>query len=83
MKTTTTLLLTGSLFVALAGLTPAQAAVDEAAAMALAKANDCTTEESGWLDSVALIQDRLPGLILIISGPGRFFQALRRLKRLA
>ena len=42
MKTTTTLLLTGSLFVALAGLTPAQAAVDEAAAMALAKANDCT-----------------------------------------
>jgi cytochrome c len=42
MKTTTTLLLTGSLFVALAGFAPANAAVDEAAAMALAKKNDCT-----------------------------------------
>ncbi|MCX7148917.1 MAG: c-type cytochrome [Rhodocyclales bacterium] len=41
MKTKTTLLLTGSLFFALAGLTPAQAAVDEAAAQALAKKNDC------------------------------------------
>ncbi|MCE9570389.1 MAG: c-type cytochrome [Rhodocyclales bacterium] len=41
MKTKTTLLLTGSLFVALAGLAPVHAAVDEAAAQALAKKNDC------------------------------------------
>jgi cytochrome c len=41
MKTRTTLLLTGSLFLAVAGLTPAQAAVDEDAAQALAKKNDC------------------------------------------
>ena len=41
MKTRTTLLLAGSLIVALAGLTPAQAAVDEEAAKALAKKNDC------------------------------------------
>jgi len=42
MKTTTSMLVAGSLFLALAGLTPAQAAVDEVAAMALAKKNDCT-----------------------------------------
>jgi len=42
MKTTTTLLLSGSLFVALAAMSPVHAAVDEAAAMALAKKNDCT-----------------------------------------
>ena len=41
MKIKTSLLLTGSLFVALAGLAPAHAAVDEAAAKALAKKNDC------------------------------------------
>ncbi len=41
MKIRTTLLLTGSLFLAVAGLTPAQAAVDEEAAQALAKKNDC------------------------------------------
>ena len=41
MKTRTTLLLTGSLFFALAGLAPVHAAVDEAAAQALAKKNDC------------------------------------------
>lgn len=41
MKTKTTLLLTGSLFFALASLAPAHAAVDEAAAKALAKKNDC------------------------------------------
>jgi cytochrome c len=41
MKAKTTLLLTGSLFLALTGLTPAHAAVDEAAAQALAKKNDC------------------------------------------
>ena len=41
MKTKISLLLTGSLFVALAGLTPAQAAVDADAAQALAKKNDC------------------------------------------
>ena len=41
MKIKTTLLLAGSLFFALAGLTPAQAAVDEDAAKALAKKNDC------------------------------------------
>jgi cytochrome c len=41
MKTKTTLFLTGSLFVALAGLAPVHAAVDEAAAQALAKKNDC------------------------------------------
>lgn len=41
MKTKTTLLLTGSLFFALAGLAPVHAAVDEAAAQALAKKNDC------------------------------------------
>ncbi len=41
MKAKTTLLLTGSLFFALAGLTPVHAAVDAAAAQALAKKNDC------------------------------------------
>ena len=41
MKTKTTLLLTGSLFFALAGLTPVHAAVDEAAAQALGKKKDC------------------------------------------
>jgi cytochrome c len=41
MKTTRSILLAGSLLLALAGLTPAQAAVDEAAAQALAKKNDC------------------------------------------
>ena len=41
MKIKTSLLLTGSLFVALAGLAPVHAAVDEAAAKALAKKNDC------------------------------------------
>ena len=41
MKTRTTLSLIGSLFFALAGLAPAHAAVDEAAAKALAKKNDC------------------------------------------
>ena len=41
MQIKTSLLLTGSLFVALAGLTPVHAAVDEAAAQALAKKNDC------------------------------------------
>ena len=41
MKIKTSLLLTGSLFVALAGLTPVHAAVDAAAAQALAKKNDC------------------------------------------
>ncbi len=41
MKTKTTLLLTGSLFVALAGLAPVHAAVDADAAQKLAKKNDC------------------------------------------
>jgi cytochrome c len=41
MKIKTTLLLTGSVFFALAGLAPVHAAVDEAAAQALAKKNDC------------------------------------------
>lgn len=41
MKTKTTLLLAGSMFFALAGLTPVHAAVDAAAAQALAKKNDC------------------------------------------
>src|SRR3990167_8828664 len=41
MKAKHTLILTGSLFVALAGLAPVHAAVDEAAAKALAKKNDC------------------------------------------
>jgi cytochrome c len=41
MKTTTSILIAGSLFLALAGLAPAQAAVDEEAAQALAKKNDC------------------------------------------
>jgi cytochrome c len=41
MKTKTILLLTGSLFVALAGIAPVHAAVDAAAAQALAKKNDC------------------------------------------
>ena len=41
MKVKTSLLLTGSLFVALAVLTPVHAAVDAAAAQALAKKNDC------------------------------------------
>jgi cytochrome c len=41
MKIKTSLLLTGSLFVALAGLSPVHAAVDAAAAQALAKKNDC------------------------------------------
>ena len=41
MRTKTTLLLTGSLFFALSGLTSAHAAFDEAAAKAMAKKNDC------------------------------------------
>ena len=41
MKTTRSFLLTGSLFVALAGLSPVHAAVDADAAQALAKKNDC------------------------------------------
>jgi cytochrome c len=41
MKIKTSLLLTGSLFVALAGMAPVHAAVDAAAAQALAKKNDC------------------------------------------
>lgn len=41
MKTKTTLLLVGSMFLALTSLAPAHAAVDEAAAKALAKKNDC------------------------------------------
>ena len=41
MKIKTSLLLTGSLLVALAGMAPAHAAVDEAAAQSLAKKNDC------------------------------------------
>jgi len=41
MKIKTTLLLTGSLAFALAALTPGHAAVDEDAAQALAKKNDC------------------------------------------
>jgi cytochrome c len=41
MKTKTTLLLTGSLFLALGLAAPAHAAVDEDAAQALAKKNDC------------------------------------------
>lgn len=42
MKIKTSLLLTGSLFVAFAGLTPVHAAIDATAAQALAKKNDCT-----------------------------------------
>ncbi|MCK9381684.1 MAG: c-type cytochrome [Sulfuritalea sp.] len=41
MKTSTSILLAGSLFLALGGLIPAQAAVDEDAAQSLAKKNDC------------------------------------------
>ena len=41
MKTTTSVLFAGSLILALAGLAPAHAAVDEAAAQSLAKKNDC------------------------------------------
>lgn len=41
MKSRTTLLLTGSLLFALTGLAPVHAQVDEAAAKALAKKNDC------------------------------------------
>jgi cytochrome c len=41
MKIKTSLLLTGSLFFALAGLAPAHAAVDADAAQKLAKKNDC------------------------------------------
>jgi cytochrome c len=41
MKIKTSLLLTGSLFVAFAGLTPVHAAVDAEAAQKLAKKNDC------------------------------------------
>jgi cytochrome c len=41
MKTTRSILLAGSLLLALAGLAPAHAAIDEAAAQALAKKNDC------------------------------------------
>lgn len=41
MKTSTSVLFAGSLFLALAGLAPVHAAVDEAAAQALAKKNDC------------------------------------------
>ena len=43
MKTLSSILLAGSLFLALGGLVPAQAAVDEDAAKALAKKNDCFT----------------------------------------
>ena len=41
MKTTTSILFAGSLFLALGALAPVQAAVDEAAAQSLAKKNDC------------------------------------------
>jgi cytochrome c len=41
MKTKTSMLLAGSLFLALSGLVPAKAAIDEDAAQALAKKNDC------------------------------------------
>ena len=41
MKTKTSILLAGSLFLALSGLVPAKAAIDEDAAQALAKKNDC------------------------------------------
>ncbi len=41
MKTTTSILFAGSLLLALGGLAPVQAAVDEAAAQSLAKKNDC------------------------------------------
>lgn len=41
MKTKLSLVLTGSLFVALAGLAPVHAAVDAEAAQKLAKKNDC------------------------------------------
>ena len=41
MRTRSTLLLTGSLLFALSGLASVHAAVDEAAAKALAKKNDC------------------------------------------
>ena len=41
MNAKLSMFLTGSLFVALAGMTPAHAQVDEAAAQALAKKNDC------------------------------------------
>jgi len=41
MKTLSSILLAGSLFLALGGLAPAQAAVDEDAAKSLAKKNDC------------------------------------------
>jgi cytochrome c len=41
MKTKLSLVLTGSLFVALAGLAPVHAAVDADAAQKLAKKNDC------------------------------------------
>ena len=41
MKTKTSMLLAGSLFLALSGLVPAKAAIDEDAAQVLAKKNDC------------------------------------------
>jgi len=41
MKSKTALLLAGSLFLSLVGLTPVHAAVDEEAAQALAKKEDC------------------------------------------
>ena len=41
MKTKTSLLLAGSIFLAVAGMTPVHAQVDEEAAKALAKKNDC------------------------------------------
>jgi len=41
MKSTTSILCAGSLLLALGALAPAHAAVDEAAAQALAKKNDC------------------------------------------
>jgi len=41
MKTATSIFLAGSFFLALASIAPAQAAVDEEAARALAKRNDC------------------------------------------
>lgn len=41
MKTKTSLLIAGSLLLALTGLVPVQAAIDEEAAQSLAKKNDC------------------------------------------
>ncbi len=41
MKTRISLLLSGSMFIVLAGLSPVQAAVDDEAAKAIGKRNDC------------------------------------------